>query len=309
LGLEMIVEPAYRLPQLNSVYLPDGVDDAAARNRLLDEHNLEIGAGLGDLAGKAWRIGLMGASCDQMHVEYCLKALGEVLGRTDKTGPIKRTRKEFTQEPPFDASLMVARRKDYGRKRFGEDGIRRMLEAIALASLQESEPETSTESKPASKDDSDPPGNEGQLIADATCAPADIRYPTDVSLLNEAREKTEEIIDELHTPLVGKAPRPRTYREKARKCFVAFTKHKKPGRKKIRRAKREQLGFLRRNFRAIDRLGKRGTFYNGIVDFCRYGPTSPRGTNQTTNLGKPRPIAVCGQPSAGLQATALYPTA
>lgn len=87
LGMEMIVEPAYRLPQLNSVYLPDGVNDGTVRKRLLDEYNLEIGAGLGDLAGKAWRIGLMGASCDRMHVEYCLKALGEVLGTTDKTSP------------------------------------------------------------------------------------------------------------------------------------------------------------------------------------------------------------------------------
>jgi len=77
---------------------------------------------------------------------------------------------EFTQDPPFDASLMVARRKDYGRKRFGEEGMQRMAEAIALASLQESEPETETESK--SEDDSEPPTNDGQLIADATCAPA-----------------------------------------------------------------------------------------------------------------------------------------
>ena len=150
-------------------------------------------------------------------------------------------REEFTQEPMFDASLMV----DF-RKRFGEEGMQRMAEAIALASLKKPETE--------SGDDSDPPANNGQLIADATCAPADIRYPTDVSLLNEAREKTEAIIDALHAPLVGKTPRPRTYRKKARRCFVAFTKHKKPGRKKIRRAKREQLGFLRRNFKAIDRL-------------------------------------------------------
>lgn len=152
---------------------------------------------------------------------------------------------EFTQDPPFDASLMV----DF-RKRYGEDGIQRMAEAIALASLPHSE----TETKPEPDDDSDPPANQGKLIADATCAPADIRYPTDTSLLNEAREKTDEIIDQLHAPLVGQTPRPRTYRVKARRCFVAFTKHKKPGRKKIRRAKREQLGFLRRNFKAIDRL-------------------------------------------------------
>jgi hypothetical protein len=75
------------------------------------------------------------------------------------------------------------------------------------------------------------------LIADASCAPADIRYPTDVSLLNEAREKTDEIIYELHPPLVGKKPLPRTYRVKARRRFVAFTKKKKPGRRAIRHAK------------------------------------------------------------------------
>jgi IS5 family transposase len=115
-------------------------------------------------------------------------------------------------------------------------------------------PQSKTETKPEPDDDSEPPANQGKLIADATCAPADIRYPTDTSLLNEAREKTDELIDQLHTPLVGRIPRPRTYRVRARRCFVAFTKNKKPGRKKIRRAKREQLGFLRRNFKAIDRL-------------------------------------------------------
>jgi hypothetical protein len=92
------------------------------------------------------------------------------------------------------------------------------------------------------------------LIADASCAPADIRYPTDVSLLNEAREKTDQLIDELHRPLVGKTARPRTYRVKARRAFVAFTKRKQPGRRQVRQAKRQQLGFLRRNFQAIDRL-------------------------------------------------------
>ena len=96
--------------------------------------------------------------------------------------------------------------------------------------------------------------NRGKLIADATCAPADIRYPTDVSLLNEAREKTDEIIDKLHTPLVGKEPRPRTYRVKGRRRFIAFTKKKRPGRQAIRRAQKQQLGFLRRNLQAIDQL-------------------------------------------------------
>ncbi len=81
LGLEFIVAEAERLPQLNSVTIPAGVDDVAGRGRLLNEFNLEIGAGLGALAGKIWRIGLMGASARQENVDYCLKALTAVLGR------------------------------------------------------------------------------------------------------------------------------------------------------------------------------------------------------------------------------------
>ena len=68
-----------RLPQLNAVTIPEGVDDAAVRSKLLIDHNLEIGAGLGALAGKVWRIGLMGSSCSMWHVEYCLNALDKVL--------------------------------------------------------------------------------------------------------------------------------------------------------------------------------------------------------------------------------------
>jgi alanine-glyoxylate transaminase/serine-glyoxylate transaminase/serine-pyruvate transaminase len=81
LGLSFLVPEAERLPQLNSVNLPDGIDDAACRARLLSEFNLEIGAGLGVLAGKIWRIGLMGASARQENVDYCLKALATVLGK------------------------------------------------------------------------------------------------------------------------------------------------------------------------------------------------------------------------------------
>jgi alanine-glyoxylate transaminase/serine-glyoxylate transaminase/serine-pyruvate transaminase len=78
LGMRFVVEASARLPQLNSVYIPEGVDDAAARGRLLNEFNLEIGAGLGALAGKIWRIGLMGYSARPENVAYCLKALGAV---------------------------------------------------------------------------------------------------------------------------------------------------------------------------------------------------------------------------------------
>lgn len=80
MNLELLVPPDERLPQLNSVRLPPDIDDAACRARLLSEFNLEIGAGLGVLAGKIWRIGLMGASASRDNVDYCLKALAAVLG-------------------------------------------------------------------------------------------------------------------------------------------------------------------------------------------------------------------------------------
>jgi alanine-glyoxylate transaminase/serine-glyoxylate transaminase/serine-pyruvate transaminase len=75
MGLRYVVEASARLPQLNSIYVPEGVDEAAIRTKLLIEFNLEIGAGLGDMAGKIWRIGLMGYSAKQANVDYCLKAL------------------------------------------------------------------------------------------------------------------------------------------------------------------------------------------------------------------------------------------
>ena len=80
LGLEMAVAPKWRLPQLNAVRIPEGVDDAGTRRRLLEEFNIEIGAGLGDLAGKQWRIGLMGHASNPVNVARCLTGLAQVLG-------------------------------------------------------------------------------------------------------------------------------------------------------------------------------------------------------------------------------------
>jgi alanine-glyoxylate transaminase/serine-glyoxylate transaminase/serine-pyruvate transaminase len=81
IGLEFMVEETYRLPQLNLVGIPDGVDDAKIRAQLLNEFDLEIGAGLGELAGKAWRIGLMGYGSNRKNVDYCVNALTSVLKR------------------------------------------------------------------------------------------------------------------------------------------------------------------------------------------------------------------------------------
>lgn len=86
LGLELVVPEAERLPQLNVVAVPGGVDEATLRARLLSRYNLEIGSGLGALAGKVWRIGLMGYSSRPENVLLCLSALGSEL-RALHVGP------------------------------------------------------------------------------------------------------------------------------------------------------------------------------------------------------------------------------
>ncbi|WP_290616022.1 MULTISPECIES: pyridoxal-phosphate-dependent aminotransferase family protein [unclassified Arsukibacterium] len=79
LGLEFVVAGPYRLPQLNHVFIPKGVEDAALRSALLEQYNLELGAGLGDMAGKTWRIGLMGYGARRENIALCLQALTEQL--------------------------------------------------------------------------------------------------------------------------------------------------------------------------------------------------------------------------------------
>jgi alanine-glyoxylate transaminase/serine-glyoxylate transaminase/serine-pyruvate transaminase len=81
MGLRFVVDEADRLPQLNAVTIPEGVDDAQVRGELLRDYGLEIGAGLGAMAGKVWRIGLMGQSATARNVRYCLGALDNVLSR------------------------------------------------------------------------------------------------------------------------------------------------------------------------------------------------------------------------------------
>ncbi len=79
MGLSFVVKEGERLPQLNAVSIPEGADDAAVRGYLLEEYSLEIGAGLGSMAGKIWRIGLMGYASNQRNVLFCLGALDAVL--------------------------------------------------------------------------------------------------------------------------------------------------------------------------------------------------------------------------------------
>ncbi|MCB1867556.1 MAG: alanine--glyoxylate aminotransferase family protein [Gammaproteobacteria bacterium] len=102
MGLDFIVPEADRLPQLNAVSIPQGVDDALVRNRLLHEYNLEIGAGLGALAGKVWRIGLMGHASRAENILLCVAALEAVLsdlGAEIRTGvALNAVQKQLTEQ-------------------------------------------------------------------------------------------------------------------------------------------------------------------------------------------------------------------
>jgi len=99
LGLSFVVDEADRLPQLNAVTIPEGIDEAVVRQRLLNEYQLEIGAGLGALAGKVWRIGLMGYASNQKNVLFCLGALEAVLndmGANVGTGAVSAAMRVYT---------------------------------------------------------------------------------------------------------------------------------------------------------------------------------------------------------------------
>jgi len=156
---------------------------------------------------------------------------------------------EYKDEVPFDHSLMT-----YFRKRFSKEQLRKINELIVCNALEQDE---QLQDK-TSDDDKDESSNKGKLVVDATCTPADVTYPTDLNLLNKAREKTEEIIDSMHTPLVGKSKKPRTYRQKARKDYLAVAKQKRPGYKKIRKAIGKQLCYLKRNLKNIDQMVSEG---------------------------------------------------
>ena len=172
----------------------------------------------------------------------------------------------YQAEPPFDPSMMV-----HFRKRIGPDLIKicnDMTKANGIAmikevliSAEEDASQEEQEQRLAAIDESlgvkpatlDHESNWGTLILDATCVPDDIPYPVDLRLLNEAREATEEIIDELFKQLQGKISRkPRCNREKAHNRFLSIIKKKRPKRAEIREAKRFQLHEIKRNLKAID---------------------------------------------------------
>ena len=144
---------------------------------------------------------------------------------------------------PFDPSLMV-----YFRKRLTPEVLGEINEMI----LRDAKERQAKESKDDDNSDDAPGkgGNSGTMIVDATCAPSHIRYPQDVSLLNEARENAEKLLDTIHNPADGK--KPRTYRKRARKDYLKYVRCRKHTAKMTRKAIGKQLSYLKRDLEAIE---------------------------------------------------------
>lgn len=152
------------------------------------------------------------------------------------------------------------------RERLGAEGLQRingaMIDKVLVRhALQEADREpTKLAEKSSDEDPQGPPPSagassspdvRGDLLIDATCAPADVTFPTDLKLLNHAREISEQVIDRLHEPFIGQRVKPRTYRDQARRDFLRTTKQKRVGVRQRKKSARKQLRYLRRNMRTI----------------------------------------------------------
>jgi hypothetical protein len=164
----------------------------------------------------------------------------------------------FSDEEPFDASLFVE-----FRKRLGIEQINAINDKILGLSAEKANgddcdnnndnQQSCGSDKVIEQKSTEDISHKGKLIADATACPQDIAYPTDLNLLNDAREKSDELIDFLYDPnRHGK--KPRTYRETARKLYLQTAQKKVKSKKEIRKAVKKQLNFLKRNITILHKL-------------------------------------------------------
>ena len=153
----------------------------------------------------------------------------------------------YSNEAPFDASMMV-----HFRQRISANIIQDVNKSMVKSAREEKE--ECSESEKESEEQGEIV-NRGKLLLDATVGPADIKYPTDVGLLNEVRKVTEKTIDILYKSLKGKlSKKPITYRKKARKDYLAIAKKRKKSRKERRKAQKKQLQYIKRNLKYIKDL-------------------------------------------------------
>lgn len=155
----------------------------------------------------------------------------------------------YSNNAPFDASMLV-----HFRERIDIKLVNKVNREMVKQGL-EKKAEAEKEKKSEAEDSKSEPTNRGKLILDASCAPADISYPTDLGLLNQARKQTETIIDILYNSLLVKTiQKPRTYRNIARKNYLLVAKKRKPTVKERRKAIKRQLQYIKRNLSHIQQL-------------------------------------------------------
>jgi IS5 family transposase len=183
-------------------------------------------------------------------------AIGAMIIKHKKRLPDEETIPEIQENPylqyflglkafTFDRSFFVNLRKRLGKKAFEE------LNQAFMESIESIEQRDKKKDNKKKKNDlENPPSNQGKLILDAVVAPQDIKFPTDLDLLSEAREHTERIIDELYEPSPGKR-KPRTYRRNARKEYLKVVKKKKKSKNELHKGIRKQLNYVRRNINTI----------------------------------------------------------
>lgn len=158
----------------------------------------------------------------------------------------------YSFESPFDASMLV-----HFRQRISLELVNKVNEK--MVKIVREKTERREESSGSDQGEIGEIKNQGKLILDATCAPADIKYPTDLELLNQARKATEIIIDILYFTLRGKlVKKPRTYRKMARKEYLKIAKKRRHSQQERREAIRKQLQYIKRNLSHIEELIKRG---------------------------------------------------
>lgn len=151
----------------------------------------------------------------------------------------------YQEEPPFDSSTLVLFRKRINAQMIAEANEYMLSSRTRKDDDDDPKPPTGGMSSGNAASD-----NEGTLILDASCAPVNIRYPQDISLLNEAREKLETIIYRFHKTYGLTLPR--RYARRARKEYLAFAKSKKHTAKKIRKALRQQLSYVKRDIAYLE---------------------------------------------------------
>ena len=163
----------------------------------------------------------------------------------------------YSNELPFDPSLLV-----HFRQRISSNLINKVNERMVEKMREITERQTRKKKDSDAQNESP---NRGKLIIDATCAPADISYPTDLGLLNRARVHTEKILDILYKQIKEKThKKPRTYRNLARKDYLAVAKQRRPTRNKRRQAIKKQLQYIKRNLAHIEQLIDSGASLEGL---------------------------------------------